>query len=102
MKKRSRLICFVLIVIIAGFWFSGMIPIQIAKIAGISHVKKHFPEMGMECIGVEYAAAFGDYLIAFKDRKGKIYSCVIGPEFFPVSIGQGYDVILGEYEENYG
>lgn len=101
MKNRRCLICVVTVTVIVVLWISGIIPMQIAKIAGTSHVRNHFPEMELKCIGVEYAAVFGDYLIAFKDKNGKIYSCVIGPELLPVSIGQGYEVILGVYEENF-
>ena len=101
MKKKKWLFLLVAIIIIAGLWLTGIIPMQIAKIAGTSYVRNHFPEMELECISVEYADVFGDYLIAFKDKNGKIYSCVIGPELLPISIGQGYDAILGEYEENY-
>ena len=101
MKKKKWLMPIVIIFIMAALWLTGVIPMQIAKIAGESYVRTHFPEMELMCVGVEYADVFGDYLIAFKDRNGKIYSCVIGPELFPVSIGQGYEVIASEYEENY-
>lgn len=98
---KKRFIPIIAIALIATLWLSGLIPVQIAKIAGTNSVRRHFPEMELECIGVEYAEVFGDYLIAFEDKNGKIYSCVIGPELLPISIGQGYDVLLGEYEENY-
>jgi hypothetical protein len=101
MKQKKWLIPAIVVLIMTALWLTGMIPTQIAKIAGTSYVRKHFPEMELVCIGVEYADVFGDYLIAFKDKNGEIYSCVIGPELFPVSIGQGYDVIVGAYEENY-
>ena len=99
--KKKRLIPLIAFVVIAALWLTGVIPMQIAKISGTSYVRKQFPEMELECVGVEYAAVFGDYLIAFKDKNGNTYSCVIGPVLLPVTIGQGYDVILGAYEENY-
>ena len=101
MKRKKRLILIVVIIMVAGLWLTGMIPMQIAKVAGTSYVRNCFPEMELECIGVEYADVFGDYLISFKDKNRKTYSCVIGPEILPISIGQGYEVILGEYEESY-
>jgi len=101
MKKKKWLIPIVVIVIIAVLWVGGVIPKQIAKISGISYVNKHFPEMQLECVGVEYAGVFGDYLIAFKDKNGELYSCVIGPVLFPVSMGQGLAAIEGEYSDNY-
>lgn len=61
-------------------------------------MKRHFPEMEMEYVSVEYSDAFGDYLISFRDKNGAIYSCVIGPEFFPISLGQGLAAVRGSYE----
>jgi len=99
--KKKWLIPVIAFVLIAALWLTGVIPIQIAKIAGTGYVRKQFPEMELRCTGVEYAAVFGDYLIAFEDKNGETYSCVIGPELFPVAIGQGYDAIAGAYEESY-
>jgi len=101
LKKKRWFILPAILAVIAALWLTGIVPKQIAKIAGTSHVRKHFPEMELVCTGVEYADVFGDYLIAFTDKSGKTYSCVIGPELLPVSIGQGYDVLVGEYERNY-
>ena len=101
MKKKKWVIPIVIIGVIIVLWFTGIIPKQIAKISGTSYVKEHFPEMQLECVGVEYADVFGDYLIEFKDKDGNTYSCVIGPKYFPVSMGQGLFAIESDYAENY-
>lgn len=101
MKKKIWLIPVGAIFIIVALWFTGIIPMQIAKISGTNYVNKHFPEMQMECVDVEYADVFGDYLIAFKDKGGNTYSCVIGPYLFPSSLGQGLFEIQEYYAENY-
>ena len=97
---KKWIIPIVVIVIIATLWLIGVIPMQIAKMSGTNYVKEHFPEMQLECVDVEYADVFGDYLIKFKDKDGKIYSCVIGPSFFPCSLGQGLFEIQEYYAEN--
>ena len=97
MKNKKWIIPGVLIAILAVLWLTGLIPKQIARIAGTSYVKMHFPEMRLECVGVEYADVYGDYLISFEDKHGKAYSCVIGPEFFPVCLGQGLFAIESDY-----
>ena len=74
MKKKKWVVPIVIIGVIIALWFTGIIPKQIAQIAGTSYVKEHFPEMQLECIGVEYADAFGDYLITFEDKNEKVYS----------------------------
>ena len=82
-------------------WLAGIVLKQIAKNSGKSYVKKHFSEIQLEIVDVEYTDAFGDYLIMFKDLNGKVYSCVIGPELFPISMEQGLMAIESEYEEHY-
>ena len=101
MKKKKWLIPIVIIGVIIVLWFTGIIPMQIAKISGTTYVNEHFPEMQLECVGVEYADVFGDYLIEFKDKDGNTYSCVIGPSLFPCSLGQGLFEIQEYYAENY-
>ena len=101
MKHKKWWISLAVLGVLAAVWFGGVIPKGIAKAAGTRYVRAHFPEMQLECTGVEYAAVFGDYLIAFQDKDGNTYSCVIGPELLPISLGQGLTVIEGEYEENY-
>lgn len=93
MKKSKRIIIIsaVLITVIAVSWFSGLIPRQIAKKYGKNYVKNNFPEKQLEYVDIEWNKFYGDYIITFKDNEGKIYSSVIGPKFFPISMGQGVD-----------
>ena len=93
MKKSKRIIIIsaVLITVIAVSWFSGLIPRQIAKIYGKNYVKNNFPEKQLEYVNIEWNKFYGDYIITCKDNEGKIYSSVIGPKFFPISMGQGVD-----------
>lgn len=97
MKNKKWFFLVVPIVMLAALWFTGIIPKQIARVSGTNYVKQHFPEMQLECVGVEYADVFGDYLISFKDKHGNAYSCVIGPKLFPVSMGQGLFAIESDY-----
>ena len=101
MKKKKWVIPIVIIGVIMVLWFTGIIPKQIAKISGTTYVNEHFPEMQLECVGVEYADVYGDYLITFKGTNENTYSCVIGPKYFPVSMGQGLFAIESDYAENY-
>lgn len=101
MKKKKRLIPIVTIAMITVLWFTGIVPKQIAKISGTNYVSKHFPEMELECAGVEYADVYGSYLITFKGSDDNTYSCVIRPKYFPVSMGQGLFSIESDYAENY-
>ena len=64
-------------------------------------VNHRFPEMQLECVNVEYADVYGDYLITFNGPNENTYSCVIGPKYFPVSMGQGLLAIESDYAENY-
>lgn len=100
MKKKTWVIIIVIIGIIMP-WFTGIIPKQIAKIYGTTYVNEHFPEMQLEFVGAEYADVYGDYLITFKGANENIYSCTIGPKYFPVSMGQGLFAIENDYAENY-
>lgn len=101
MKKKKWVIPIVIIAVIIMLWFTGIIPKQIAKISGTSYVNNHFPEMQLECVGVEYADVYGDYLITFRGTHENTYSCVIGPKYFPVFMGQGLFDIESDYAENY-
>lgn len=101
MKKIKWIIPVLLIALVAVLWFSGVIPKQIAKTAGTNYVNEHFPKMELKCTGVEYANVFGDYLISFEDKDGSTYSCVIGPQLFPISLGQGLFAIEQYYAEYY-
>ena len=91
-KKKKiiiKAVAFVLFVSVS--WFSGLVPRQIAKIYGKSYVNNNFPEMQLEYVDIEWNKFYGDYIITFNDNEGKIYSSVIGPKFFPISMGQGVD-----------
>ena len=101
MKKKMWLVPVAVIAIIAVLWVTGLIPKQIARVAGTNYVKEHFPQMQLECTGVEWADVYGDYLISFKDKDGNTYSCVVGPSVFPISLGQGLFGIEEYYAENY-
>ena len=101
MKKKKWVIPIVIIAVIIMLWFTGIIPKQIAKISGTSYVNNHFPEMQLECVGVEYADVYGDYLITCSGTHENTYSCVIGAKYFPVSMGQGLFDIESDYAENY-
>ena len=98
-KKAKRIIPLIILGVIAILWCSGAIPKQIARIAGTYYVRTHFPEMQLSCTGVKWAEAYGDYLISFKALDGSEYGCVIGPAYFPVSIGQGRFAIESDYAE---
>lgn len=101
-KKRYIIlisICIAIIIII--LWINGTIPKQIAKIYGTSYMKIRFPKMQLEYINVEWSKADGDYVITFKDNDNENYGCVIGPKYFPVSMGQGLFGITEEYREKY-
>lgn len=101
MKKKKWVIPIVIIGVIIVLWFTGIMPKQIAKISGTTYVNKNFPEMQLEYVGVEYADVYGDYLITFKGANGNTYSCVIGPKYFPVYMGQGLFAIQSDYADNY-
>ena len=101
MKIKKWAIPIVVMGIIVALWFTGIIPKQIAKISGTGYVNHRFPEMQLECVNVEYADVYGDYLITFNGPNENTYSCVIGPKYFPVSMGQGLLAIESDYAENY-
>ena len=101
MKQKSWVIPLVILGVILVLWLAGIIPKQMAESFGTSYVNNHFPEMQLECIGVEYADFYGDYLITFKGTNENTYSCVIGPKYFPVSMGQGLFAIESDYAEYY-
>lgn len=101
MLKKKSVFLITSAVMIILLWFGGIIPKRIAKKSGTDYVKEHFPEMQLECTSIEWSDVYGDYLIAFKAKNGKVYSCVIGPKYFPVSMGQGLFAIESDYQENY-
>ena len=78
-------------------WLTGVIPKQIARIAGTSYMNRNFPEMQLKFVRVEFAPVLGDYLITFKGADENTHNCVIGPKYLPVSLGQGLFAIQSEY-----
>ena len=101
MKRKKWLIPVLILAVAVALWITGLIPKQIAKTSASSYVNEHFPEMQLECTGVEWADVYGDYLVTFKSSFGDTYSCVIGPRFFPISLGQGLFSIESDYAEKY-
>ena len=83
------------------FWINETIPKQIAKIYGTNYMKSHYPKMELEYDGIVWSKYHGDYLISFKDKDNQSYTCVIGPKYFPVFIGQGEFVISETYKEKF-
>ena len=101
MRNRKWIVTIAIILLVGTLWLGVLLPRQIARIAGTAYVKEHFPQMELECTGVEWANVYGSYLITFSDGADKTYSCVIGPQMFPVSLGQGLFAIESDYSENY-
>lgn len=102
MKKKNIIIYIILLaLLITTLWLSGIIPKQIGKIYGINYMKNNFPKMQLEYVNIEFSKYHGDYIITFKDKNNKNYGCVIGPKYFPISLGQGIFAIEETYRENY-
>lgn len=101
-KKGFLIIIAIVVLVIIELWFSGIIPKQIGKIYGTNYMKDNFPEMQLEYVGLEWNKYYGDYIITFKDKNNQNYGCVIGPQYLPISIGQGINAIQKTYKENYG
>lgn len=101
MERNEWKVLMIIVAIVAGLWFTGIVPERIARICGTSYVKKNFPEMQLECISIEYANAYGDYLILFEDKDGNTYGCTIGPVLFPIKLGQGLYYIEEYYLDHY-
>lgn len=99
--KKNLIIIGILVLVIIVLWFGGVIPKQIGKIYGIKYMKNNFPEMQFDYVNIEWNKYYGDYIITFKDKENGSYSCVIGPKYFPISIGQGLNVIMENYKEKY-
>ena len=101
MKKKIIIICSVIIFLLIALWISGIIPKQIGKIYGIKYMKENFPEMKLEYEGIEWNKFYGDYIISFKDKENQSYSCIIGPKYLPITIGQGINAIQETYKEKH-
>ena len=101
MKKKVLIISSIVLVVLIALWFSGIIPRQIGKICGTKYMQENFPEMELEYVDIEWSKHYGDYIISFRDKDNQNYSCVIGPEYLPINIGQGRFAIEETYKEKY-
>lgn len=97
MKKRYIILTFIIIVLVTCI----IIPEQIAKVYGNFYMKTHFPKMTLRCTNVEWSKYHDDYIITFNDENSNIYSCTIGPKYFPIFLGQGLLAIEETYRNNY-
>lgn len=100
-KKKIVIIAIIILILATGLWFGGLIPRQIGEIFGKKYMSEKFPEMQLEYVKIEWNKYYGDYIITFKDKDNQSYGCVIGPKYFPVSIGQGIYAIEETYKEKY-
>lgn len=91
----------ILVIIIIVFLSFIIIPEQIAKVYGNVYMKIRFPKMSLQCTNVEWSKYHDDYIIYFKDKDSKTYSCTIGPKYFPIFLGQGLNSIEETYRGNY-
>ena len=96
-KKKTFITLIIILIIVMSLWISGMIPQQIAKIYGNNYMNKHFPEMQLKYVDIEWSKYHDDYIITFKDKDNNTHGCTIGPKYFPINLGQG----IFEIEEIY-
>lgn len=100
-KKKIIIISIILIIILTiVLWYIGIIPKQIAKIYSTAYMNFNFPEMRLNYDKIEWSPYHESYIINFKDKDNQIYSCVIGPKYFPVNLGQGLFAIEETYRNN--
>lgn len=100
-KKKIIIISIILIIILTiVLWYIGIIPKQIAKIYSIAYMNFNFPEMRLNYDKIEWSPYHESYIINFKNKDNQIYSCVIGPKYFPVNLGQGLFAIEETYRNN--
>lgn len=97
MKKKYIILTIIIIILLTCI----IIPEQLAKIYGTFYMKIHFPKMSLQCTNVEWSKYHDDYIITFNDKDSNIYSCTIGPKYFPVLLGQGLFDIEETYRNNY-
>ena len=100
-KKKMIILIVTILVLIVALWISGIIPKQIAKISAANYLEKNFPKMQLKYDNIEWNKYYGDYIITFKDKENQNYGCVIGPKYFPISMGQGINAIIETYQEKY-
>lgn len=97
MKNKKIIVMIFLLILFVIILF----PEQIAMIYGNFYMKIHFPKMSLQCTNVEWSKYHDDYIITFNDKNSNIYSCTIGPKYFPVLLGQGLFAIEETYRNNY-
>ena len=100
-NKSIVIIVFAVVLLVSVLWFGGIIPKQIAKVYVTNYMKNNFPEMQLEYVNIEWNKYYGDYIISFKDKENQNYACVIGPKYLPISLGQGMNAIIENYQEKY-
>ena len=100
-KKSIIIIVFAVVLLVSVLWFGGIIPKQIAKVYATNYMKNNFPEMQLEYVDIEWNKYYGDYIISFKDKENQKYACVTGPKYLPISLGQGLNAIMEDYQEKY-
>ncbi len=88
-KKVFTIILLFALFTVTILWGSGVVPKQIGKIYGMKEVQKQFPEKNLQFKEIEWSKFHGDYVITFTDSYESSYSCIIGPCYFPCSLGQG-------------
>ena len=100
-KKVIKVGIVVFVIVILCLWISGIIPKQIARIYATNYLKRNFPKAELEYVDMEWASAFGDYVIYFKGKDDYSHGFIIGPKYFPVQFGQGFDGFKENYKEKY-
>jgi len=101
-KKRTIIVVIVIIlIIIIGLWISGIIPMQIGKMAATNYLKKIFPKMQLEFVDMEWNKYFDGYLIRFKDNEENMCGFIMNNKYFPITLGQGLFGIEEYYREKY-
>ena len=100
-KKIVILTIFLIILIVTGFWISGIIPKSIARIVATNYLKNNFPKKQFEYVGIEWSSAFDGYSIKFKDEKGKEVGFIMNNKYFPIDVGQGIFAIQEEYRKEF-
>lgn len=100
-NKKIFLIIFGIIFFMMIIWFSGIIPKYIGKIYSIKYMTDNFPEMNLEFNNIEWSKYHNEYILYFKDKDSKTYSCTIGPKYLPINLGQGLFTIEEYYRNNY-
>lgn len=101
MRKVMYILATSCIVLLILLWVGGIIPKQIAKSYSVDFMNTNYSEMKLEFIDVEWDDDYESYAVKFKDKESKTYRCLISPEYFPISLGQGIYEINNAYIENF-